>query len=197
MKNINTNSEISALTQLQNGNLIATALLDTTIKIWEADSTNLIATLAGHSLEARSLVVLQNSNLASGGRDGTIKIWNTVNFSLIRNINATDEVWSLAVLQNGLLASGAKNGDISIWNCDSGSLIRTVKGHAGYVYSLVALENGNLASISEDSSVKIWNSSDWSLTITLNNNKKRKRGSPFYRAAQVEKMNSVGLSWQY
>ena len=189
MKNINTNSEISALTKLKNSNL-ATALFDTTIKIWETDSSNLIATLTGDALEARSLVVLQNSNLVSGSRDGTIKIWNTENFSLIRNISASDEIWSLVELQNASLASGTKNGDIQIWNSDTGSLIRTIKGHMSYVYSLVVLENGNLASISQDSSIKIWNTNDWSLIMNLLGNK-RLGESVLNRAGLVSKLWSL------
>ena len=161
--------------------------MDATIKIWEIDTPNLKAILTGHSLEARSLVVLQNSNLVSGGRDGTIKVWNTSNFSLIRNINAIDEIWSLAVLQNGLLVSGSKNGTITIWDSDSGSLLRTIRGHASYVYSIAVLENGNLATIGQDTIIKIWNKNNGSLILSLFLKKKRE--------LELNRDSDSGITW--
>ena len=58
----------------------------------------------------RSLVQLQNGDLACGTQTGWIKIWSTMNWSIIKFINAhTGNVRSLALLQNGYIASGSSD----------------------------------------------------------------------------------------
>ncbi len=55
---------------------IASGSWDTTIKISEITTGNLLATLTGHTGVVYSLVHLENEQIASGSIDGTIKIWH-------------------------------------------------------------------------------------------------------------------------
>ena len=80
----------------------------------------------------RSLVQLQNGDLACGPQNGRIKIWSTINWSLICSINAhIGNVRSLALLQNGYIASGSSDDTIKIWSpiLNSLTLINTLYGH--------------------------------------------------------------------
>ncbi|RMZ98100.1 serine threonine kinase, partial [Brachionus plicatilis] len=79
-------------------------------------------TLNNHSQRVRTLVVLQNGDLASGSEDRTIKIWNLENGSVKMTLkNHSSWVRTLAVLQNGDLVSGSEDSTIKIWNLENGS----------------------------------------------------------------------------
>ena len=108
--------------------------------------------------------------MASGSQDKTIKIWNSLDGSLIRTLTGhTDAVFSLAVLRNGFLASGGGFDDctIKIWNTHTGSLERTLTGHSEGVTSLALLKNGNLATGDGYGTVNIWDTNTGSLLRTF------------------------------
>jgi WD40 repeat protein len=75
------------------------------------------ATLTGHSNYVLSLAVLQIGDFASGSDDKTIKIWDSLTWSLKRTLTGhSNWVYSLAVLQKGDLASGSSDKTIKIWD---------------------------------------------------------------------------------
>ncbi|HEY2640376.1 MAG TPA: hypothetical protein VGI66_10915, partial [Streptosporangiaceae bacterium] len=66
----------------------------------------------------RSLAILKDGRLASasGGEDGTIKIWPDLEGTgepVI--ISHGSRIWSLAVLADGRLASAGEDGKIKLW----------------------------------------------------------------------------------
>ena len=127
--------------------------------------------LTDHERGITSLVVLLDGSLASGSRDGTIRIWNLSNGKTIKILkipsipNIQFQIWPsilLAVLPNGLLASSGDwdgNGRIRIWDVNSGQVLKVLTGHTSYV-KVAFLPDGHLASISQDSddlTIRIWN----------------------------------------
>ena len=92
---------IYALAILSN-DLIASGSGDTTIKVWNSTTFQLVATLKGHTNYVFSLAVLPNGNLVSGGWDTMIKVWNLTTFELITNLDEgnTGSVNSLAIMLN-------------------------------------------------------------------------------------------------
>jgi WD40 repeat protein len=67
-----------------------------------------------------------NRTLASGSRDGTVKIWNLANGRLEHTlIEHSQGVWSLAFHPDGhMLASGSRDRTIRLWNSNTGNLQR-------------------------------------------------------------------------
>ena len=58
------------------GNKIASASADKTVRLWDAHTGTLIRTLAGHTALVKSVAFSPNGNtLASGSHDGTILLW--------------------------------------------------------------------------------------------------------------------------
>ena len=127
------------------------------IKIWNINDASLVRTLNGHRDTVKSMVVLPNGFLASGGgySDGKIKIWNTEDGSLISTLANGNTVDGLVLLKNGFLASTAFI-DVKIWNTDSNMLVKVLTGHKNWVWSLAALQNDHLASADADGEIKIW-----------------------------------------
>ncbi|MEH1808403.1 nSTAND1 domain-containing NTPase [Nostoc sp.] len=143
-----------------NGQQLASASNDKTIKIWNVSSGQLIKTLTGHSDSVSSVVYSPNGQqLASASNDKTIKIWNVSSGQLIKTLTGhSDSVNSVAFNPNGQqLASASNDKTIKIWDISSGQLIKTLTGHSDSVSSVVYSPNGQkLASASADKTIKIW-----------------------------------------
>ena len=102
-----------------------------------------------------SLAVLADGRLASGGIDGTIKLWPKDGIGEPVVLVHGSPVWSLAVLANGRLASGGGDSKIKLWPKDfTGEPVVLV--HGSPVRSLAVLADGRLASAGGDGTIKLW-----------------------------------------
>jgi WD40 repeat protein len=96
--------------------------------------------------------------LASGGSDGTIRIWNTSTGTLINTLlGHTYIVSSVAFSPDGTkLASGSGDHTIKLWNVNTGTLIKT--WYSVNVSSVAFSPDGTkLASGSGDNTINLWN----------------------------------------
>jgi WD40 repeat protein/serine/threonine protein kinase len=97
--------------------------------------------------------------LASGGEDGTVRIWEPISGRLLRVLvgharGLSSVAWSPDAK---LLASGGEDNTVRLWEADSGRLLRTLEGHTGAVRQLSWSPDGKtLASGSEDTTVRLW-----------------------------------------
>lgn len=140
---------------------------DYTIKIWELQTSRLIATLRGHSEPVYAVAMSpDNQHIVSGSSDNTIKIWELSTGELISTLTGhSDSVYSVAISPDGqTIASGSWDNTIKLWNlpdsisAKSGQPICTFTGHSDWVYSLAFSPDGQmLASGSWDRTVKLWN----------------------------------------
>jgi WD40 repeat protein len=65
--------------------------MDKQIRVYHADTYDLINTFAAHSSGVRSLSLTEDKNIISGGEDKLIKVWNKSNFSLMQVIEGHDD----------------------------------------------------------------------------------------------------------
>jgi WD40 repeat protein len=94
-------------------------LIDTTIRLWEVQSTQLVHQLKGHSTYVSSVAFMPDGNtLASAAFDQTVRLWDVETGQLVRTLLAhADAVWTLAVLPDGQgLVSGDCDGVVRIWD---------------------------------------------------------------------------------
>ncbi len=87
-----------------------------------------LALQLGHSLSVFALDYSPDGNfLASGGGDGTVKIWDAKAHELIRTISAhAGNVRAVAWLRGGsTLASAGDDGIVKFWNVENGTLQRS------------------------------------------------------------------------
>jgi WD40 repeat protein len=131
---------------------ITQTMTSTTLLEWPSVILN------AHMGGVKTLTVLADGDLVSGGFDKEIRIWSPNGASLKKNWTAhSNQISALAVLPSGLLASSSGDAKIKVWNVSDGDLIQTLTGHNSEVNSLVALESGNLISASDDWDIRIWN----------------------------------------
>jgi len=108
-----------------------------------------------HGSEVWSLAVLSDGRLASGAKDGTIKLWPKDGADEPVVLTHGGHVWSLAVLSDGRLASGGGDGKIKLWPKD-GTGEPVVLTHGDQVRSLAVLPDERLASGGGDGKIKLW-----------------------------------------
>ena len=66
---------VTCIEKVSNGNLISGSL-DSTLRIWDANSGQLYRVFEGHTHEVVSIIELHNGNIASASHDNTINVWD-------------------------------------------------------------------------------------------------------------------------
>jgi WD40 repeat protein len=163
--------EVRSVAFSPDGQTLASASDDNTIKLWDAPNQKLIATLAGHTQEVFSVIFSPDGQtLASGSYDNTIKLWNVPNQKLITTLTGhNQEVFSVAFSPDGQkLASASNDKTIKLWDVPNQKLITTLTGHNQEVFSVAFSPDGQkLASASNDKTIKLWDVPKQKLITTL------------------------------
>ncbi|OUL31314.1 hypothetical protein BV372_20345 [Nostoc sp. T09] len=141
------------------GQMIASASDDSTIKLWQQDGT-LVKTLQGHNLGVNSVSFSPDGQiLASASTDKTVKLWRVNDTELLNTFTRhTDWVLSVSFSPDGqMIASASDDCTIKLWKQD-GTEVRTLLGHSARVRSVSFSPDGKIiASTSDDRTVKLWN----------------------------------------
>ena len=125
--------------------------------------------MTDHNSGVRALLALRNGELASGGNDKNVFIWNTTTWEVRMRLEGhTQQIFSLAELPNGDIVSGGYAGELFVWDRISGTLKLTLSAHTKTVYSLDVLPNGDLISAGDDSLLIVWNTNSGSIKTQLN-----------------------------
>ena len=138
--------------------ILASGSSDGTVKLWNVESHENIATLEGHTRGVTSVAFSTNAILASGSSDGTVKLWNVESHENISTLEGhTWAVTSVAFSTNAILASGSSDGTVKLWNVETHTNIATLEGHESRVYSVSFSPDGTLlASGAAGNTVKLW-----------------------------------------
>jgi WD40 repeat protein/tRNA A-37 threonylcarbamoyl transferase component Bud32 len=133
--------------------------------------------LRGHDGVVRGVAFSPDGRaLASAGKDGTIKIWETVNYRLLNTLRGhADGVLAVAYSPDGrTLASASADRTIGIWDAAKGGLLRTLRGHDNWVRDVAYSPDGRtLASAGNDRAVKLWDAATGQPWWTLLGHKAR------------------------
>lgn len=147
---------------------------DHTIKLWNAETGQLIRTLLGHKGMVYSTAFSPDGRLlASSGHDQTVRIWNVDTGQQrakldgkidkpIPHINFSPDGRTLAT-------AGGADQAIRLWDVETGGNVATLTGHEEGVWSAVfhPRDNALLASSGEDGTVRLWDAHTHKLQQTI------------------------------
>jgi WD40 repeat protein len=150
-----------------NGQHLATAGNDGTLKIWDTLTGHLLKTIsvlkpAADGYGVTSVAFSPDGKLlAASTGDGRILLYDAVTFAETQSIQAMDGViWSTAFSPDGVrLVSGGQKGVVVIWDLLDNSVQSLKGGHTADVQSVTFSRNGTrIATAGADSLAIVWDS---------------------------------------
>jgi WD40 repeat protein len=151
------------------GKILAAAMSDKTIKLWNGKSGELLRTLTGHNYAVYAIAISPDGQtLISGSSDKTIKLWNLKTGQLMRTLRDSQPVYRLLLSSDGeSLASvtspnsllyGMGDTTVRLWNLKTGQVVRTLSDFPDYsTQPLLSPEGQILVTGSNDNSIRLWN----------------------------------------
>ena len=152
---------VSTVAWSRDGNTLASAGQDKTVRLWEAKSGKLLQTLAGHTGAVSTLAWSPDGKtLASGGLDKSVMLWSAKGENQGRLDKHTEPVTALVWSRsNNLLASGSSDRSIILWDTDKMCQSRRIQAFQP-VHSLAWTSAGRtsvLACGTSDDNVRVYN----------------------------------------
>ena len=131
---------------------------DNLIKIWSIDSNNCLRVI-NNSYGSNCLILSKDKErLICGGNSGNIRIWNIINGSFIKNINASGSLYLFEITNDNRLICAEKSGLIKIWNLFDYKFEKVLKCHLKRIETLKVINENELITYSQrDGTLKHWN----------------------------------------
>jgi WD40 repeat protein len=164
------------------------------IRVWDADTGEVIHTLQGHTSNVCSVAIsADGKRIVSGGgevslpakpaeilpaepgeilpaRSGELKVWDAETGQEVHTLPGhTNIVWSVAFSADGKrIVSGSWDQTVKVWDADTGQVIHTLKGHTNTVGSVAISADGTrIVSGGWDQTVKVWGAETGQVIHTL------------------------------
>jgi WD40 repeat protein len=131
---------------------------DGAIRSWALPTGELKASASAHTGSVWCCAS-DGDQLATGGADKTVRVWEASTFEPIRTLEAHRE-WVLACGMSpkaGLLASASRDSSVRLWDSGTWAERALLTGHRGPVWSAVFTpEQDRLITSSDDQTVRVW-----------------------------------------
>jgi WD40 repeat protein/transcriptional regulator with XRE-family HTH domain len=153
------------------GQLLASGCRDGSIRLWsnylsharhpKSHSINPSAKLLhGHADFVWDITFSPDGRLlVSGGRDGTLRLWNVQDGQSIHVLEGhTHDVYGIAISADSqLLVSTGEDQTVRLWHLQSGRNLKTLRGYTGGIHSLsLSSDDQMLASSGQNETVQLW-----------------------------------------
>jgi serine/threonine protein kinase len=152
------------------GNTLALAIDDGTIKLYDPKAGRVRATLRGHKGPVWSVDFSKNGELlGSASDDGTVKLWDPAKGKELRTLKHDSSVRAVAFAPDGKrLATGSRDGSVLIWDLDTDQVAVRTRGHKGAAVTVAYAPDGStVASGGSDKHVKLWDAGTGEERLTL------------------------------
>ena len=165
-------SEIKSVSYSQERGLIASASTDKTVKVWSADLSECVLTLAVHQSAVWNCKFSPDGKIiASADEDGNIILHDTETGSLIASFKYDNSrVRAIDFNRDGqLLACGNDSGTVCLWDIKTGER-KTVMNSSSkdWIWSVAfSPDDSTIIGVSEDRSLQAWNAASGKLLRAL------------------------------
>ncbi|GAA5856650.1 hypothetical protein JCM8547_005912 [Rhodosporidiobolus lusitaniae] len=164
VKTLKMTDDVLAVKYSPDGKLLAVSLLDSTVKVFYADTLKFFLSLYGHKLPVLSFDISHDSKLiVTCSADKNVKIWGLDFGDCHRSLFAHDESIMQVAFERGshLFWSVSKDKMVKYWDGDKFECIQKLAGHSGEVWALAVSPRANfVVTGSHDKSIRIWEKTD-------------------------------------
>ena len=154
------------------GNTIASASSDMTVRLWEVATGKHIATLEGHTGPVLSIAFSPDGKtIATGSADNTVLLWDTHTAKHTTTLKGhTGTIYNIAYSPDGnMIATTSKDKTVRLWDPHTGKHKITLKEHTHIVTSLAYSPDGRtIATGSYDNTARLWDTQTAKHITTLN-----------------------------
>ncbi|KAI3376042.1 hypothetical protein L3Q82_016578 [Scortum barcoo] len=127
------------------GVFVVSGSLDTSIRVWDAETGGCVHTLTGHQ-SLTSGMELRDNILVSGNADSTVRVWDVRTGQCLHTLQGPNKHQSaVTCLQfcRGLVLSSSDDGTVKLWDLKTGAWLRDVvalqsRGSGGVVWRIRA-----------------------------------------------------------
>jgi WD40 repeat protein len=164
---------VSAMVFSWDGQLVASASYDKTVRVWETATGTCRHKLTGHTGAVIAVVFSPDGQfVASASEDNTVRVWETATGTCRHELTGhTGGVNAVMFSRDGqLVASASRDKTVRVWETATGTCRHELTGHTNYVSAVVFSQDGQLvASASWDKTVRVWETATGTCRIVLDN----------------------------
>ena len=147
---------VSAVAFSADGQLLASASYDQTVRLWNLATGEQVQKLEAHDDSVSAVAFSADGQLlASASEDRTVRLWNPATGEQVQKLEGHDDsVLAVAFSADGqLLASASEDRTVRLWNPATGEQVQKLEGQA----VAFSADGQLLASASNDGTVRLWN----------------------------------------
>ena len=152
-----------------NGEWLATASDDLTMKLWDATTGELLWEITDFADVVDSIAFSPDgTRLAAASTGSEIRIWDATEVEGNEILKIEENVSAVTFSPDGTQIAAATGSNVKIWDAGTGEELRTLIGHAGWVLDVAFSPDGKkLVSTSFDETTKIWSVTPGQEEITV------------------------------
>jgi WD40 repeat protein/ABC-type branched-subunit amino acid transport system substrate-binding protein/DNA-binding SARP family transcriptional activator len=165
--------EVWSVATSPDGNRLATAGSDQSVRIWAAASGQLEQTLSGHTGRVVQVAFSSDgSRLVSASLDGTARLWDIATGQVVTIFGAhAGPLTGVAISRDGTRIATSSEGTaetVHLWDPGSGAVLRTVGDQLGTTWSVAFSPDGRrLVTAGQDGTVRTWNATTGESLLVL------------------------------